>query len=194
MRAQRVYTLPNCTLGVMGLVNDQDIMHILTGFELHFFHDPRRIKGSREVLELILKTVNLYSLAFQKGQEQITPISDMVILEAENPDTHKLTVKSIDPEAEVPEPEPIQVILNTVQLFDLMDSLDRLCTDDLTLPDLTLNLSAPVQFRQEQSWGWGSALAGLGVVLVAIAGLSFMPVPVPEKTPAPERPVPTLPR
>jgi len=194
MRAQRVYTLPNCTLGVMGLVNDQDVMHILTGFELHFFHDPRRIKGTREVLELLLKTVNVYSLAFQRGQEQITPISDMVVLEAENADTHKLTVKSIDPDAQQTQAEPIQVVLNTVQLFDLMESLDRLCTDELTLPDLTLNLSAPVQFRREQSVGWGSALAGLGVVLVAAVGLSFMPVPVPERTPAPERPVPTLPR
>ncbi|MFN3925819.1 MAG: DUF4335 domain-containing protein [Pseudanabaenaceae cyanobacterium] len=184
MRVQRTYTLPNCTLTVTGIANEEQVMTILTGFEFSFQHDQSRIKGGRDLLEDLIKTVNIYSLAFQKGQEQISPVSQLVTLEANSPDTHRLTVKH-------PEHPPVEIVLNTVQLFDLMDSLDRLCMDELTLPDLKLDFQAPIAFRRFSQFNWGSLVAGIILITVSTIGLYNIPTPEP---PRPTPPPPTRPR
>lgn len=182
MRIERTYTLPNCTLTVSGIGGVDEVMTILTGFEFTFQHDQTQIKGGRELLDALLKTVNIYTLAYQKGQEQITPVSTMVLLEAEGADLHRLTVQ-------LPEMEPVVVTMNTVQLFDLMESMDRLCADPLTLPDLVLDLPAPVKFRKDATGGVMPAIWGMvGLVVTAIT-LYALPVPQPEPVP-PRQPVP----
>jgi hypothetical protein len=182
MRLERTYTLPTCTLYVTGIGGEDQVMTILTGFEVVFQHDQTRIGGGRELLDTLLKTVNLYTLAYQRGQEQITPISPTVVLEAAGADLHRLTVK-------LPEAEPVVVTLNTVQLFDLMESMDRLCADPLTLPDLVLDLPAPVNFRKDTREGLLPAISGAFALVATAIALYALPVPVPEPVP-PRQPVP----
>jgi len=182
MRIERTYTLPNCTLSVAGIGGVDQVMTILTGFEFTFQHDHTQIRGGRELLDTLLKTVNIYTLAYQRGQEQITPVSPTVLLEAEGADLHRLTIQ-------LPEGEPTVVTLNTVQLFDLMESMDRLCADPQTLPDLVLDLPAPVQFRKDTTGGVMPAISGAFALLATAIALYTLPVPPPKPVP-PRQPVP----
>ncbi len=182
MRIERTYTLPSCTLSVTGIGGEDQVMTILTGFEFVFQQDQTRIRGGRELLDTLLKTVNIYTLAYQRGQEQITPVSPTVLLEAEGADLHRLTIQP-------PEGEAIVVTLNTVQLFDLMESMDRLCADPLTLPDLMLDLPAPVKFRKDTTGGLLPAISGVSALVATAIALYSLPVPQPEPVP-PRQPVP----
>jgi len=58
-----------------------------------------------------------------------------------------------------------------------MDSLDRLCTDELTLPDLKLDLQAPVQFSRAGEFSWSALLAGVALVSITSISLYFVPPP-----------------
>jgi len=190
MRLERTYTLPNCTLSVMGIGGVDGVMTILTGFEFTFQHDHTKIRGGRELLDALLKTVNIYTQAYQKGQEQITPVSHMVLLEAEGTDLHRLTIQ-------LPEIEPTVVTMNTVQLFDLMESMDRLCADQLTLPDLVLDLPPPVKLRKDATGGVLPAISGVFALMATAIALYVLPVPPPEPVPprqtVPEQVSPTAP-
>jgi hypothetical protein len=109
--------------------------------------------------------------------------------------THRLRVKTEDAA------EAYEVVLDTVQLFDLQDSLDRLGLDPETLPDVVpvlpaLQQASPLLRRMRFPM---AAVAGALSVVVAAVALSLLPVPEPveekglESPPVPTQPVATGP-
>ena len=97
-------------------------------------------------------------------------------------------------EAEANNPKQLQIKLNTIQLFDLMESLDRLCGDPMTLPDLKL-VTQISDFRSQSPLSKQTVPAIAGVISFAIAAtaLYFIPAPKPQPKPAQTIPVQTSP-
>ena len=87
-------------------------------------------------------------------------------------------------------PSTIQIVLNTVQLFDLVEAVDQFFADSQTLPELCLELH-PVN----RSYGGSSQTllkqaipATVGVSSLAVAALAFSLIPAPQVRPPQVKP------
>ncbi len=80
---------------------------------------------------------------------------------------------------------PIEVDLNTVQLFDLVEAVDQFFADSQTLPELSLQLQ-PVGRRYggaSQALLKQAVPAGVGVSSLAVAAIALGLVPIPQARP-----------
>lgn len=202
MNIQRKYSLPNCTLRLEGLSDASRAAHfqelrpelsILVNAECYLSGLSQPLTGGREFFESLVRAVSAYAQEFLSNVAN--PLaqnseSALVHLEKINSNQHRLTVHSdvapigVDShQAQVQ--SPIQIDLNTVQLFDLVEAVDQFFSDTQTLPELSLQIQ-PVAKRHG---GASQALikqaipASVGVSSLAAAALAFGLIPIPEVSP-----------
>ncbi len=188
MTIQRTYNLPNCTLLVEGIsLADSSVLAILTNFECKFHHNQERITGGRSLLDTLVKSVSAYVQVLQRGDtlKDFIPSNAAIRLEPAGTYLHNLYVKPT--EEDTPNPQPLQIQLSTVQLFDLVESIDRLCSDGNTLPDLNLGLDL-TGYTDNSKVGAKVLPAAVGLISLVIAGaaLYFVPIPTPQPKPQPQ--------
>lgn len=188
---QRSYNLPSCTLLIEGISTSGDVLSILTSFGCRFNHQPEPIVGGLDLLNSLVKVVGAYVQALKSNTTLTIPDSS-VRLESEGKHMHLLSV--LLNEADASNPQKLQIKLNTIQLFDLMEGLDRLCYDPTTLPDVKL-VTQIADYRSQSQLNDQALPAIAGVISLAIAAtvLYFVPVPKPEPKPAQTIPVQTQP-
>lgn len=190
---RREYNLPNCNLTIEGLGNESNLhsqrndsrplISTLMEFECQFMglNKSFNLKGGKAFFEALLKEVNRYTQGFLSGINH--PLESLdhqihIFLEAiPEKNLHRLRVESTETGKEA-----IILDLNTIQLFDLVETLDQLLADPQTLPDLIFELK-PLSRRYriaEQSFGRQATPATLGIASLAVASLAlFFLVPVP---------------
>ena len=179
MPIQRLYNLPSCTLQVEGISTDSvDTLSIVTRFECNFHHNGTKISGGRELLDSLVVSAGKYAQAIYAA-DPITTDSQLVRLEPMGIYMHKLIVKSSD------DLVPVEVQLNTVQLFDLVESIDRLCID----PQAVLQLNSiiePAISSTKAAISLLPALIGISSLAIASTILFLIPHPKPDPKPQPQ--------
>ena len=204
MNIQRKYSLPNCTLLLEGLSdmtrtdNFQELrpeLSILVNAECYLSNYNQPISGGREFFESLVRAVSVYAqevlsnIPNPQGKKFDNQNSELVELQKIDSNRHKLTVHSeitADNQGGNNNPgQPIQIVLNTVQLFDLVEAVDQFFADSQTLPELSLELH-PVN----RSYGGSSQTllkqaipATVGVSSLAIAAVAFSLIPAPQIRP-----------
>lgn len=188
---QRSYSLPSCTLLIEGISTGGDVLSILTSFGCRFNHHPEPIVGGLDLLNALVKVVGAYAQAL-KSNTLLTIPEKQVSLAPEGKHLHLLSI--LLNESDANNPKQLQVKLNTIQLFDLMEGLDRLCCDVTTLPDVKL-VTKITDYRAQSVLGGQALPAIAGVMSLAIAAtvLYFIPTPKPSPKPAEIIPVQTKP-
>jgi hypothetical protein len=181
MPIQRSYNLPSCTLQVEGISTEgSDRLSILTGFECRFHHNGDKISGGRELLDILIKSTGKYAQALQSA-EPILVDSEFLSLEPVDAFLHRLKVKSSD---RLESPESLEINLNTVQLFDLVESIDRLCLDPQTSLDLNPVVEPVTSPKNVVSYL--PAFIGVGSLAIASTILFLIPTPKPDPKPQPQ--------
>ncbi|MDJ0731178.1 MAG: DUF4335 domain-containing protein [Crocosphaera sp.] len=202
MNIQRQYSLPNCTLILEGLSNGvspsdgrdtRPVLSILVNVECRFLGIPEKLQGGSSFLENLVKTVSEYAQGYLSGIPH--PVhtqaeEDKVNLET-LPDQHlhRLTwYPSFQTD------NPVEMTLTTVQLFDLVESIDQFFADSQTLPDLTLQLQ-PLSRRYrppDEPLAQRAIPATLGIASLVVAAFALFFIPSPEiKEPEPDLSAPT---
>jgi len=208
MNIQRKYSLPNCTLLLEGLsdmtrtANFQELrpeLSILVNAECHISSYTQPIVGGREFFESLVRAVSAYA------QEVLSNIpnpqvqnhdSELVEFQKIDSNRHQLTVHSEMTEDNLggntsqAQQSTIQIVLNTVQLFDLVEAVDQFFADSQTLPELSLELH-PVN----RSYGGSSQTllkqaipATVGLSSLAVAAFAFSLIPAPQVRPPAVKP------
>jgi hypothetical protein len=191
MPIQRFYNLPSCTLQIEGIsAEGGDRLSILTGFECKFHHNGTIIAGDRDLLENLIKSAGKYAQTLH--DEPVGIYNQSVSLEPVEMYLHKLKIKSSEniqdrsqANSELADSEVIEVQLDTVQLFDLVESIDRLCLD----PQNSLNFSVviePVVSSPKVSASVLPAIIGVSSLAIASAILFLIPTPKPDPKPQPQ--------
>lgn len=178
MPIQRSYNLPSCTLQIAGISSEGgDRLSILTGFECKFHHSGTTIVGDRDLLDRLIESTGKYA---QTLHEEPASISDKFIsLEPVEMYLHKLKIKSTEDLADL---QMTEVLLDTVQLFDLVESIDRLCIDPLN----SLNFSSTIASVSGRKASVSALPAIIGVSSLAIASAILFLIPTPKPDPKPQ--------
>jgi hypothetical protein len=202
MNIQRKYSLPNCTLLLEGLsditraAQMQELrpeLSILVNAECYLSGYNQPISGGREFFESLVRSVSSYAQEFLGNitHEQVhNHDSDLVQLHKIRSNQHRLIVHTERTETGLsnnPQEnnQPIQVDLNTVQLFDLVEAVDQFFADTQTLPELSLELQ-PIH---TQSSGANQVLvrqalpATIGVSSLAAVAFAVSLIPSPQVRP-----------
>ena len=202
MNIQRKYSLPNCTLLLEGLSDASKTtqfqemrpeLSILVNAECTLSGYTQSIAGGREFFESLVRAVSAYAQEFLSNisnPQAHNSESELVQLEKVNPNRHKLSVRSDIPQGDLNNggaKQKIEINLNSVQLFDLVEAVDQFFADTQTLPELTLELQPVARGHSAVS---GALLeqavpAGVGLAGLAAAAIAFNLMPAPEiKEPA----------
>ena len=103
--------------------------------------------GGREFFESLVRTVSAYAqevLSNVPNPQVHNHDSELVELQKINSNSHRLIVHSEitgdNLGGNTNEGQPLQIDLNTVQLFDLVEAVDQFFADTQTLPELSLEL------------------------------------------------------
>lgn len=207
MNIQRKYSLPNCTLLLEGLSDASRAAHfqelrpelsILVNAECYLSNHKQPLVGGREFFESLVRAVSGYAQEFLSNvpnPQAHNQDSELVEFQKIDTNRHRLIVHSEStPDGFESNPNynnsPIQIDLNTVQLFDLVEAVDQFFADTQTLPELSLELQ-PVARRYG---GTNQALlkqavpATIGVSSLAVAAIAFSLIPVPEVRPPQPKP------
>jgi hypothetical protein len=207
MNIQRKYSLPNCTLLLEGLSDASRAAHfqelrpelsILVNAECYLSSYKQPIVGGREFFESLVRAVSAYAQEFLSNvpnPQAHNRDSELVELQKIDIDRHRLIVHSEgEPEGFDANPnrskEPIQVDLNTVQLFDLVEAVDQFFADSQTLPELSLELQ-PVARRSSlasQTVLKQAVPASIGVSSLAVAAVALSLIPSPQLRPPEPKP------
>ncbi|MDP5339113.1 MAG: DUF4335 domain-containing protein, partial [Nodularia sp. (in: cyanobacteria)] len=202
MNIQRKYSLPNCTLLLEGLSDAAKAAHyqemrpelsILVNAECHVSGYNQPLEGGREFFESLVRAVSGYAQEFLSNvsnPQAHNQDSELVELQKIATNRHRLIVHpEIAPDGFESHPNAhkslIQMELNTVQLFDLVEAVDQFFADTQTLPELSLELQ-PVARRYgntSQALLKQAVPAGIGVSTVAVAAIAFSLIPPPEVRP-----------
>ncbi|WP_414751910.1 DUF4335 domain-containing protein [Anabaena sp. CCY 9910] len=199
MNIQRKYSLPNCTLLLEGLsdasrgTNFQELrpeLSILVNAECYLSGYNQPLVGGREFFESLVRAVSGYAQEFLSSvpnPQAHNQDSELVEIQKIDTNHHKLIVHSENAPEEFNRSanynkQPIEIDLNTVQLFDLVEAVDQFFADTQTLPELSLELQ-PVTRR----YGGASQLvlkqavpATIGVSSLAVAAIAFSLIPAPQ--------------
>ncbi|MBH8562517.1 DUF4335 domain-containing protein [Nostoc sp. CENA67] len=207
MNIQRKYSLPNCTLLLEGLSDASRAAHfqelrpelsILVNAECHLSGHNQPLAGGREFFESLVRAVSAYAQEFLSNvpnPQAHNQDSELVEFQKIDSNRHRLIVHSENTQDNLESnpnynKSPIQVDLNTVQLFDLVEAVDQFFADTQTLPELSLELQ-PVAKR----YGGGNRVllkqalpATIGVSSLAVAAVAFSLIPPPEVRPPQPKP------
>ena len=197
MNLKRRYSLPNCTLSLDGLegggsstdsMDNRPVLSILTNMNCFFVGQPHRMIGGRDLLDNLVKSVNLYAqtclsgLSHPQETTATNQANHQVKLEAiADKHRHRLTWYPEGSDA------PQAIELSTIQLFDLIEAVDQLVADQKTLPELSITLK-PVsrRYRQPDEPMIQRVIpATVGLLSLLIVGSIGFFLPIPEM----ERPV-----
>jgi hypothetical protein len=205
MSILREYRLPNCVLRLEGLSQGSDInahggrpeMNILTRVECNFEKEKQSLVGGKDLLESLIQATNfcvqgiisgLPSLYRSYSEGTGVQIQDAGEgrFELKVPESLLLERENISGAENSHNGSGVQFQLTSVQIFDLMEAIDQLISDQQTLPDLNVPLRSRSrkEVKSETSTVQKSAPFAVGTasMLVAAAGLFLMPIP---KTPTP---------
>jgi hypothetical protein len=189
MTIQRQYSLPNCTLILEGLPGDaianpsssRPVLSTLLSAECQITGLAQPLQGGRDFFTSLIKTVNLYAQEILSGVKTTSlRMGELVQLEPVGANAHRLKVQGQAGSTEEPTTE---VLLSTVQLFDLVEAVDQFLADQQTLPDLSLSLTpASKQFVRSQHAGTQQIVpATVGAAGLAVAAIALYLVPPPEE-------------
>ncbi|MGH8001194.1 MAG: DUF4335 domain-containing protein [Brasilonema sp.] len=202
MNIQRKYSLPNCTLLLEGLSDASRAAHfqelrpelsILVNAECYISGYTKPVTGGREFFESLVRAVSAYAQEFLSSvphSQAHNCDSELVQFQKIDSNQHRLIVHS-DSAADLVESysnngmQLIQIDLNTVQLFDLVEAIDQFFADSRTLPELTLQLQ-PIARRHggvSQALIKQAVPASVGVTSLAVAAVAFTLIPAPEVRP-----------
>ncbi len=181
MTIQRTYNLPNCTLLIEGISpGDSGILSILTNFECRFQHTQTAIAGGRKLLDALVKSVGQYAQDLSGGTVVAIAVAP-VRLEPINAYAHQLHIDSSDDNDVSLAASPVTVRLNTIQLFDLMESIDQLCLDRQTLPDLELvSDTSELVIQSKTRERIVPAVMGIAGFAIAASAMFLIPAPKPQ--------------
>lgn len=152
------------------------------------------ITGGREFFESLVRAVSAYAQEFLSNvpnPQAHNGDSELVELQKIDSNRHKLIVHSeitgdgVQSQSNAVQQSPIQVDLNTVQLFDLVEAVDQFFADTQTLPELTLELQ-PVTRRYggtSQAVLKQAVPATVGISSLAVAAVAFSLIPPPQVRP-----------
>ncbi|BBA78859.1 hypothetical protein RGRSB_0251 [cyanobacterium endosymbiont of Rhopalodia gibberula] len=200
MNIKRQYSLPNCTLILEGLSDNftgndsQDnrpLLSILVNVECRFVGTSQTLQGGRTFLENLANAVSAYAQEYLSGiphPQDTQGNEDFISLEKiEDTDLHRLKWQ---PSTQMNQ-FCVELELNTVQLFDLVESLDQFFADSRTLPDFSLQLH-PISRRYrppDEPLRQRAVPATLGIGSVALMSLILFFFPIPEiREPEPKPP------
>ena len=182
MPIQRFYNLPTCTLQIEGIsAEGGDRLSILTRFEFKFHHNGKQVSGDRELLDSLIKSTGKYAQALQNANALLVE-DQLVSLKPVGIYQHHLQVKSRD---DLNGDSRTEFNLTTVQLFDLVETLDRLCLDPQTVLDLKAVIQ-PVISSTKRVAALLPALIGVSSLAIASAILFLLPAPKPDPKPQPQ--------
>lgn len=191
---QRQFSLPNCILILEGLSTESNsaprpLLSTLTRFECHFGNESQKIEGGRELLNVLAQRVHVQAqslLSGVKGKPQHTiDESKGLKLETSGGSQYSLAIdSSLLEESSAKNSDGVNLKLNSVQLFDLVEAFDQLMEDTQTLPDLSLKLK-PLSKKEalaENGAAQKFIPISIGIASLAlIAGVSFV-LPTPDIT------------
>jgi Domain of unknown function (DUF4335) len=202
MNIQRKYSLPNCTLLLEGLSDASRTVHfqemrpelsILVNAECHLASYNQPLVGGREFFESLVRAVSAYAQEFLSSvpnPQAHDQESELVQFQKIDTDRHRLIVsseiaqKSLDSRGGASQ-QPVEIDLNTVQLFDLVEAVDQFFADSQTLPELSLGLQpvARPHGLGNQTFAKQALPATVGVSSLAVAAivLSLVPLPRPSQ-------------
>ncbi len=200
MNIQRQYSLPNCTLRLEGLsdsvtgtdsADSRPLLSILVNAECRFVGISQTLQGGRTFLENLAKVASAYAQGYLSGiphPQDSQGDEDPIHLEKiEGTDFHRLAWQPHDEGGQ----SRVELELNTVQLFDLVESIDQFFADSRTLPDFTLQLQ-PVSRRYrppDEPLVQRAVPATLGIGSIALMALILFFFPIPEvREPEPRPP------
>ncbi|MBW4455166.1 MAG: DUF4335 domain-containing protein [Nostoc indistinguendum CM1-VF10] len=202
MNIQRKYSLPNCTLLLEGLsdvtraAQFQEMrpeLSILVNAECYLSGYNQPITGGREFFESLVRAVSGYAQEFLSSvpnPQAHNQQSELVEFQKVDSNRHRLIIHSestpegFDHSNNSKRP-PIEIDLNTVQLFDLVEAVDQFFADTQTLPELSLELQ-PVTRRYggaSQALIRQAVPAAVGVSSLAVAAIAFNLIPPPQMRP-----------
>ncbi|NWF60743.1 MAG: DUF4335 domain-containing protein [Fischerella sp.] len=204
MNIQRKYSLPNCTLLLEGLSDAaraaqfqelRPALSILVNAECYLSGYTQPLSGGREFFESLVRAVSAYAQEFLSNvyhPQAHNFESELVQIQKIDNNRHRLIVHSEVPGGQIVQvnsygnaKQSLQIDLNTVQLFDLVEAVDQFFADSQTLPELSLELQ-PVPRRYGNT---GQALvkqalpASVGITSLAAAAIAFAVIPPPEVRP-----------
>jgi hypothetical protein len=198
MNIQRKYSLPNCTLLLEGLSDASRAVHfqemrpelsILVNAECYLSGYNEPLVGGREFFESLVRAVSGYAQEFLSSVPN--PLahnteSELVQFQKIHSNRHRLIVHSdVQKSAELKSNNgkaPIQIDLNSVQLFDLVEAVDQFFADSQTLPELSLELQPVAKGSGigSQAFIKQAVPAGVGVSSLAVCALAFGLIPSPQ--------------
>jgi hypothetical protein len=207
MNIQRKYSLPNCTLLLEGLSDVTRAAHfqemrpelsILVNAECYLSGYNQPLTGGREFFESLVRAVSGYAQEFLSSvpnPQAHNQESELVEFRKIDSNRHRLIIYSegapegFDHSNNSKRP-PIEIDLNTVQLFDLVEAVDQFFADTQTLPELSLELQ-PVTRRYggaSQALIRQAVPAAVGVSSLAVAAIAFNLIPPPQIRPPQPKP------
>ncbi|MEH2390556.1 MAG: DUF4335 domain-containing protein [Nostoc sp.] len=207
MNIQRKYSLPNCTLLLEGLSDLSRAAHfqemrpelsILVNAECYLSGYNQPLTGGREFFESLVRAVSGYAQEFLSSvpnPQAHNQESELVEFQKVDSNRHRLIIHSegapegFDHSNNSKRP-PIEIDLNTVQLFDLVEAVDQFFADTQTLPELSLELQ-PVTRRYggaSQALTRQAVPAAVGVSSLAVAAIAFNLIPPPQMRPPQPKP------
>lgn len=207
MNIQRKYSLPNCTLLLEGLSDVTRAAHfqemrpelsILVNAECYLSGYNQPLTGGREFFESLVRAVSGYAQEFLSSvpnPQAHNQESELVEFQKIDSNRHRLIIHSegspegFDHSNNSKRP-PIEIDLNTVQLFDLVEAVDQFFADSQTLPELSLELQ-PVTRRYggaSQALIRQAVPAAVGVSSLAVAAIAFNLIPPPQIRPPQPKP------
>lgn len=198
MTIRRQYSLPNCTLildglsdgnPTTGIADPRPVMSSLYNAECHFVGCEQPLFGGRDFLTSLVATVSSYAQELLSGVPH--PISTSTsnslvsLARGSRDDIHTLNANPDPSNKEtgstglLTDGKPTQIQLSTVQLFDLVEAIDRFLADKRTLPDLKIPLK-PVTKALVQPMSAQATSAGVGVASLVVASLIGYAIPAPK--------------
>lgn len=210
MTIRRQYSLPNCTLILDGLSDGspttgssdpRPVMSSLYNAECHFVGCEQPLFGGRDFLTSLVATVSSYTQELLSGVPHPiaanTSISLISLAKGDFDGSHTLNTHP-DPNTKetgstglLTNGQPTRIQLSTVQLFDLVEAIDRFLADKHTLPDLKVPLK-PVTKALVQPISAQATSIGLGFTSLFVASIIGYALPSP-KVSAPKFVDPTAP-
>ncbi len=187
MQLQRRYNLPNCTLLLDGLADASgdpgysQRLSVLMNLDCYLSGQAEPLSGGIDFFISLLNAVSHYAQQCLSGvkhplaQGRQSPVQ----LRSLGGDLHEIQLyESATPDGTASR----QISLTTVQLFDLVEALDQLLTDPLTLPQVSLPLLA---LKREEAADQiplieRAAAPAIGTVGLALATTLFFLAPQPD--------------
>ncbi|MEH2284764.1 MAG: DUF4335 domain-containing protein [Nostoc sp.] len=208
MNIQRKYSLPNCTLLLEGLsdvtraAQFQEMrpeLSILVNAECYLSGYNQPLTGGREFFESLVRAVSGYAQEFLSSvpnPQAHNQESELVEFQKIDSNRHRLIIHSenapegFESHSNNSKRPPIEIDLNTVQLFDLVEAVDQFFADTQTLPELSLELQ-PVTRRYggaSQAVIRQAVPAAVGVSSLVVAAIAFNLIPPPQIRPPQPKP------